>query len=270
MFTQLIENDLWLGSKILQCMPWVELLKFPRYGYEEFQPPLEIKGEFKLEELFVVSAFPPEASFPNLEMLHFKGPVTNPKSLDILTSFTQISFLHICFAPMSDVTKFLRRIGTKLEEVFLHKITGQFDLAEVFFYCPNLSLFNASFCPSLISYDDQSEFWPKISSCNFRQLKRFSLIHGKVPPDFIKFVLEAPLIESIDVSYDCVVHEVVQAARELTAEKLQHLQHFIVHLYPGEFDQDLVALLFKYIVCCAPRLANLHILSKCPKHDFQL
>jgi hypothetical protein len=79
-----------------------------------------------------------------------------------------------------------------------------------------------------------------------------------LPRGAFKFLLHAPLIEDITLSRARLGPEDNQAALELADGKLQHLNYLNIIHDPDISSVDL-ALLFKCIVSCAPRLTEFKV-----------
>jgi hypothetical protein len=139
-------------------------------------------------------------------------------------------------------------VGHNLKDLRLHHMEG-LDLAEVFVYCPNLSIFRADYV-TFLPRNQKPEFWSMISSFHFRRLRKFST--SDLPSGALKFILEAPFIELINLDNPHLGHEDVVAAQNLTTENLQLLEYFFIDQL---LDTDISAF-YKGIVSCAPRLTN--------------
>jgi hypothetical protein len=258
-FFALTENESWrqkLECVILQQMPWMKTSTDKRG--EPYHRLLELEGEFQLEVLRVESTLPPGATFPNLKKLAFRGLMRDHDSLDTLTLSPNINCFELEGSSHIQLISFLQLFGSTLNELTLDYMVDEIDLSEVFYYCPNLSKFDGFECKY---FPDRSEFWSKLSIHNFRLLKdffTFDVTTSSGPPGFLKFILEAPLIERIDMRRswsECITFEVVQAAKDLTPDKLQNLHTF--HIAFSEVDKiEFLAQLYKCVVCNAPRLSN--------------
>jgi hypothetical protein len=254
-------NDNWvmdMGSMIAQNLPWLKQFEQP----DKIPTIVEIKGVFQLEEIWAKEILPSEASFPNLKKLNFSGPLRYRKTLDFLTSCTQLNYLDICDISSSDLMAFLKLVGKKLSKLKLNEVESKIDLALLFYYCPNLTCFTAF--EVVCNKDERSVFGSKVNAHNFRLLKNFHINFGAgVPSGIVKFLLQAPLIEEIRFPSDCVGPQLVKFAQALTSENLKHLPHlqtfFIEHnylRYHVKCDVNDLAKLFKIIVSSAKNLTT--------------
>jgi hypothetical protein len=214
---------------------------------------LAIRGTFMQEELLASSTLPQRATFPNLRSLFFWGPLRTRRSIDILALSTKLTHLAMTSTPFRQVANILDAVGATLTSLYFQNVPDKIDVVEIFFHCPNLSNLDISNSKSG-TLDFHTEFWPQISSHNFRLLQRCSVkFEGFAPPGLIKCLIEAPLIEKLELwnvtlrPSDCHAFQDV-----LDLIHLKHLKIWILN-QDTSIMFDIIRMV-KHLLCIVPEL----------------
>jgi hypothetical protein len=234
---------------------------------------LDIEGEYQVEELYVKNTLPLRASFPKLKKLLFEKPLLDFKNIN-LGAFSNLRCLFLVDSPVALLSHFLLLIGSNLEKLELLFLKEELDLAEVFYFCPNLEKFRMVGCQGTVQC--QTSFWSKLSSKNFKKLKNFSGCASEpsssLPAGFIKFLVEAPLIEEITLKGVLLHPEDAEATQDLSHRKLQRLKSLMVEdiFNTDAFFVDSLAKFVKCIISSAPQLYNFHLAFSNPSEPSAL
>jgi hypothetical protein len=217
---------------------------------------IDFAGTFMKRELMFSNKLPLKGNYPILETLYLKGRIKKiNRSIDFLISSANLVHLALLETPLRQLSLILEAIGARLSSFSVSCEENELvDLQQIFHLCPNLSYLKA-IGPVV---DVHTEFWPLLSSHNFRLLQHFEVASsGCFPPGFLNYAFGAPKMEDLKLilldlrSSDC--RGVQEVLKRNKTNQLKSVTLNKIGSSDFDFLEDFIKM-FKCVICASPYL----------------